>query len=59
VPVVATAGFGCLRLRKAEYAATDPSAWAERIRGQPWADAFVFFKHDEEARGSALAAARP
>jgi hypothetical protein len=21
--------------------------WAKRIAGQPWSDAYVFFKHDE------------
>jgi len=56
-PVVATAAWGYLRLRKAEYAAADLSSWAERILDQPWDDAFVFFKHEEEARGPRLAAA--
>ena len=33
----------------------DLAAWAERIRAQPWERAFVFFKHEDEATGPALA----
>lgn len=56
-PLCATAGFGYLRLRKADYGGADLSAWAERILAQPWDEAFVFFKHEEEARGPRLAEA--
>jgi uncharacterized protein YecE (DUF72 family) len=31
-------------------------AWAGRLRAQPWADAYVFFKHEDEGRGPDLAA---
>jgi uncharacterized protein YecE (DUF72 family) len=47
--------FGYLRLRKTEYADAELSAWAERIRAQPWEDAFVFFKHEDEGKGPAYA----
>jgi len=57
VPLVATAPFGYLRLRKTAYAPPDLSAWGERIVGQPWEEAFVFFKHEEEAQGTSLARA--
>ncbi|HSM94300.1 MAG TPA: DUF72 domain-containing protein [Anaeromyxobacteraceae bacterium] len=50
-PVVATAPFGYLRLRRPDYDAAGLAAWAERVRAQPWEEAFVFFKHEEEARG--------
>jgi len=46
-----TATWGYLRLRRFEYSETDLVRWAERVRGQPWARAFVFFKHEDEAKG--------
>ncbi len=45
-PLVATADFGYLRLRAAEYSEPDLAGWAERIGGQPWKSAFVFLKHE-------------
>ena len=51
-----TARFGYLRLRRAGYDDDALRAWADRIRAQPWDEAFVFFKHEDEARGPALAA---
>jgi uncharacterized protein YecE (DUF72 family) len=53
--VAPTADWGYLRLRRADYAEDQVRAWADRIRAQPWQDAFVFFKHEDEARGPALA----
>jgi uncharacterized protein YecE (DUF72 family) len=50
-----TAGFGYLRLRRAQYTAADLATWMERVRAQPWDAAFVFFKHEDEARGPAYA----
>ncbi len=65
-PVVATAGFGYLRLRRPEYAGPELQAWAERILAQPWGEAYVYFKHEDQATGprlaqalAALLAARP
>jgi uncharacterized protein YecE (DUF72 family) len=52
---LATADWGYLRLRRVEYADDQLRAWADRIRAQPWQDAFVFFKHEDEATGPALA----
>lgn len=55
--LAATAGFGYLRLRAPDY---DPAAlrlWAERLLAQPWEEAWVFFKHEEEGKGPALARA--
>ena len=52
-PFVATAPFGYLRLRAEEYDRTTLSAWAERIRAQPFTDVFVFLKH--EVRGPEFA----
>src|SRR2546426_2196323 len=55
-PLTATTDWGYLRLRREEFSDADLHAWAKRIRGQPWGDAFVFMKHEEEGRGPKLAA---
>lgn len=54
-PVVATADWGYLRLRREDYNGTDLQQWADRIRAQNWHEVFVFFKHEDEAAGPALA----
>ena len=46
-PLVATASWGYLRLRRTDYDERALSAWAERIIQQPWQDAYVFLKHEE------------
>jgi uncharacterized protein YecE (DUF72 family) len=51
-----TAPWGYLRLRRAQYSDSDLACWAERIRAQPWERAFVFLKHEDEAKGPELAA---
>jgi uncharacterized protein YecE (DUF72 family) len=48
--IVATASWGYLRLRRSDYSAADLAHWLARIRAQPWQSAFVFFKHEEEAK---------
>jgi len=55
-PLVATADFGYLRLRRTAYEGAALAAWAERIRAQPWSRTFVYFKHEEEGVGPRLAA---
>jgi uncharacterized protein YecE (DUF72 family) len=52
---VATAGFGYLRLRRPDYDDAALARWAETVRAQRWDEAFVFFKHEDEARGPAYA----
>ena len=54
-PPHATAGWGYLRLRRADYGDLELTAWAGRIREQSWSDAYVFFKHEDEATGPRLA----
>jgi uncharacterized protein YecE (DUF72 family) len=55
-PPVATAPFGYLRLRRDDYADADIDAWAARIRGEPrWKRVYAYFKHEDGARGTALA----
>ena len=53
-PLVSTAGWGYLRLRKSEYGPAELKGWAERLREQEWDDVYVFFKH--ERAGPDLAA---
>lgn len=54
-PLAATARFGYLRLRRPEYGDADLATWAARISAQPWAEAFVYFKHEDGARGPRFA----
>ena len=55
VPFVATADWGYLRLRRAEYDDTALGAWAKRIKTQPWRECFVFFKHEDTGTGPRFA----
>ncbi len=52
---LATASFGYLRLRRPGYERADLAAWAQRVAARDWDEAFVFFKHEDEAAGPALA----
>lgn len=54
--IIATADWGYLRLRRVDYDTAALQAWAARVRAQPWREAFVFFKHEDEGKGPALAA---
>lgn len=54
-PLEATARFGYLRLRRPRYARAALSRWVDRIRAQPWEEAFVYFKDARGARAPALA----
>jgi uncharacterized protein YecE (DUF72 family) len=54
-PLVATADWGYLRLRRDAYSGAILDKWARRIQSQPWKHAFVYLKHDEgNAPGAAL-----
>ena len=54
-PLVATAKWGYLRLRREDYAESDLDAWAARLAAVEWDSAYVFFKHEDEARAPELA----
>jgi len=56
--IVATASWGYLRLRRADYDEAALVAWAEKLAGMSsaWAAAFVYFKHEDAGRGPMLAA---
>jgi uncharacterized protein YecE (DUF72 family) len=47
MPLVPTASWGYLRLRRMDYDSAALTRWAERITGQPWHAAYVFLKHEE------------
>jgi uncharacterized protein YecE (DUF72 family) len=53
--IVSTASWGYLRLRRSGYSDPDLSQWLERILAQSWERVFVYFKHEEEAKGPELA----
>jgi uncharacterized protein YecE (DUF72 family) len=55
VPVVATTAWGCLRLRRPDYDEAALKTWVKQVRKQNWQDVFVFFKHEDEAKGPQLA----
>ena len=54
-PLVATASWGYLRLRRENYSDADLETWAGRMRGQGWSEAYVFFKHEDEGTAPKLA----
>jgi len=54
--IVRTASWGYLRLRRPDYTDTDLTKWLQQIRLQKWESVFVFFKHEDSAKGPELAA---
>jgi uncharacterized protein YecE (DUF72 family) len=55
-PFVCTSDSGYLRLRRTHYDDGDLRAWIERIKAQPLARVYVYFKHEDEALGTRFAA---
>lgn len=54
--IIPTGALGYLRLRRADYGDGALSDWAARVREAGWSDAYVFFKHEDEAAGPRMAA---
>ena len=54
-PLVATADWGYLRLRREAYEPGEIEDWAARAQDQPWEESYVFFKHEEAGTGPELA----
>jgi uncharacterized protein YecE (DUF72 family) len=54
-PLVSTSSWGYVRLRMPNYSAPALKDWIKRIRAQQWEEAYVFFKHEDEARGPEFA----
>ncbi|MDY3553810.1 DUF72 domain-containing protein [Gemmata sp. JC717] len=55
VPLVPTAGWGYVRLRRAEYDDAALREWATALRGAGWREGYVFFKHEDAGAGPRLA----
>ncbi len=55
-PSEVTADWGYLRLRRTEYDDSALAQWADKVLSLPWREAYVFFKHEDEGKGPALAA---
>jgi uncharacterized protein YecE (DUF72 family) len=54
-PLVATADWGYLRLRRTHYDDGELRAWAERVAAQPWDRVHVYFKHEDQGLGPQFA----
>jgi uncharacterized protein YecE (DUF72 family) len=55
IPFVSTADWGYLRLRRPDYGDAELKEWKQRVSGQNWRDAFIFFKHEDEGKGPVMA----
>ena len=56
-PVLPTTDWGYFRLRRTDYTEADLTAWIARIHDQPWSEAWIFFKHEDEGNAAVLGAA--
>ncbi len=56
-PLVPTASWGYLRLRRGTYDEAALRTWAERIQSLPWTAAYVFLKHEDGSPTGPAAAA--
>jgi uncharacterized protein YecE (DUF72 family) len=54
-PLVPTADWGYLRLRREKYGKKELAVWAKKIAAQPWQRAFVYFKHEDTGTGPRFA----
>ncbi len=48
-PFVATAGFGYLRMRREQYEEQELAQVARSITAERWPEAYVYFKHEQDA----------
>jgi uncharacterized protein YecE (DUF72 family) len=55
-PLLATASWGYLRLRRITYDREHLKTWAERILSQAWSEAYVFLKHEDGSPAGPAAA---
>lgn len=55
VPLVSTADWGYLRLRRPNYRKPELEKWIKWVRDQKWKDAYVFFKHEDAGAGPKMA----
>lgn len=50
--LISTADWGYLRLRRTDYSEAELGRWLARIQAQPWRNAYLFFKHEDDARAA-------
>lgn len=50
-----TAAFGYVRLRRASYSKAQLKKWFKRLQEMEWKDLYIFFKHEETAKGPKFA----
>ena len=55
VPFEATADWGYLRLRRMDYRKAVLKKWMARVKATKWSEAYVFFKHEDQALGPKFA----
>ena len=55
VPFVATTDWGYLRLRREDYTDAELKAWLKKLKKQDWSEAFVYFRHEDTAKGPKFA----
>ena len=56
-PLVRTAPFGYFRLRREDYRPSDIDGWAAGVREAGFGqEVYVFFKHEDQAKGPEFAA---
>jgi uncharacterized protein YecE (DUF72 family) len=54
-PVVCTGDFGYARLRRTEYSDAELTEWLARLRALNCEEIYVYFKHEDDARGPEFA----
>ena len=55
IEIINISSKGYLRLRKSDYSKKEIISWHEIIKKQNWEEAFVFFKHEDGAKGPQFA----
>jgi uncharacterized protein YecE (DUF72 family) len=55
IEIINTSSKGYLRLRKTDYKKSEIKKWHEKINKQKWEEAFIFFKHEDGAKGPKFA----
>jgi uncharacterized protein YecE (DUF72 family) len=55
VPFVSTTDWGYLRLRREDYSDAELKAWVKKVQDQDWSDVFVYFRHEDTAKGPRFA----
>lgn len=47
--IINTAPWGYIRMRRADYTDAQLKDWSEKVLKQEWKQAFIFFKHEDDA----------